>query len=182
MQDEALRADYSGYPPGDKRYTAPEVLASLHDEHANIAFVGDFYSLGAVLFEMFTGVNLGVHLFGFSYIQDLVVTMMQVPRGKRTTIYRQLVPSIVSGRALPSFDAFGNTIPASINSRLNQLYQSLAALDYEMRLRDFSSILRQIDICLLILRNEQRYINLRAEKQRRRLMWRPELERGLTHD
>jgi len=42
-------------PPGDRRYCAPEMLGCLHDEDPAIAFTSDFFSLGAILFEMFSG-------------------------------------------------------------------------------------------------------------------------------
>jgi serine/threonine protein kinase len=51
----------SGYqgPPGDFRYCAPEMLAILHDDIPEVALNADFYALGAILFELLTGTNLG---------------------------------------------------------------------------------------------------------------------------
>ena len=43
--------DYAGWPPGDIRYTAPEIISSLHDVTPHFAFKGDIFSLGATLFE-----------------------------------------------------------------------------------------------------------------------------------
>ncbi len=73
---EGIQADYSGLPPGDLRYTAPEILACLHDADPGIAKIGDLFSLGACAFEMLTGVPLGVQIF--EIVQELATTMASV--------------------------------------------------------------------------------------------------------
>lgn len=52
------------YPQGDWLYAAPEILAGLHDVDSEYSFGADFFSLGAILFEMFSGTKLGHHLGG----------------------------------------------------------------------------------------------------------------------
>src|SRR2546427_3758931 len=61
-ENHAIALDYSGFAPGDIRYMAPEMLASLHDDDPSIAYRADIYSLGSILFEMFWGVQLGPQL------------------------------------------------------------------------------------------------------------------------
>ena len=86
---------YAG-PPGDRRYCAPEMLACLHDENPAIAFQSDFFSLGAILFEMFSGNILGQLLFDRRFWEEIARTMLAVPIGQRRTVYNQIVASGVS--------------------------------------------------------------------------------------
>jgi hypothetical protein len=68
---------------------------------------------------------------------------------------------------LPSIRQFGATIPGSIAHRIDHLYQAMAALDFRIRSMDFISIFRQIDICVLLLRNQAKYDAWRAAKRQR---------------
>jgi len=60
-------------------------------------------------------------------------------------------------------------VPGSIRERIDALYQSLSHLDYRRRQSHFPSVFRQIDSCLLVLRNEEKYRRWRAEKRDRQL-------------
>jgi serine/threonine protein kinase len=164
----ALLSDYSGFPPGDKRYTAPELLAGLHDEDASIAFRADMFSLGAILFELLTGIILRLQVFDPNFADDLAAAMAAVPRGKRTEIYHQYVGAIASGHPLPSVAAFTTIVPPSVRDRVDDLYRGMAALDYRHRLCDFQQIFRRIDNCLLIVRNEERYRRWKEQKRQQR--------------
>ena len=163
----ALAATYGG-PPGDRRYCAPEMLACLHDENPAIAFISDLFSLGAILFEMFSGTILGLRLFEPQFWADIAQAMLAVRIGQRRTTYDQIVGSIANSRPLPNIGAFGAPVPPSIRDRLNELYRSLSSIDYRNRLCDFEQIFRKINICLLVLRNEQKYQRWLEEKRRRR--------------
>ena len=81
-----LIKDYAGFPPGDLGYAAPEILASLHDDDPRFGFGADIFSLGASLFEMFSGVPLGVQLFDQAFQEDLVQAMASIRRGDRKRI------------------------------------------------------------------------------------------------
>ena len=165
--EPALTSAYTS-PPGDRRYCAPEMLACLHDENPAIALTSDFFSLGAILFEMFTGTILGLRLFKPQAWADLAQAMLTVKVGLRRTTYDQIVRSIANSRPLPSVGAFGAALPLSIRDRVNDLYRSLSSINYRTRLCDFDRIFGQINICLLILRNEQKYLRWLEQKQRRR--------------
>ena len=156
------------FPPGDQRYSSPEMMACLHDVEAKFAFHGDFFSLGAVLFEMFTGMNLGVNLFGAKLLTDLTLPLSVVPRNQRLGIFNQIISSIEVRYPLPSIQAFNMNLPPCIHQRLNDLFKHLCCLDYRRRLISFPSIFRSIDGCLLILRNEAQYLSWQKEKERRR--------------
>ena len=162
----ALVAAYAG-PPGDLRYCAPEMLACLHDENPAIAFTSDFFSLGAILFEMFSGTILGLRLFEPRFWADLAQAMLPVQIGQRRATYNQIVGSIANSRPLPNIGAFGAPVPPSVRDRLNDFYRSLSSIDYRNRLCNFEQIFRKINICLLILRNAQQYQRWLEDKRRR---------------
>lgn len=165
--DDALLAHYPG-PPGDLRYTAPEMLAGLHNEEARIALHADIFSLGAILFELFAGTQLTLHIYDGAFEEDLIRMMGAVPSGRRVETYNHFVADLAAARPLPSVAVTGEPVPSCIRDRLDVLYQALSALDYRTRLRSFESMFRQINICLIILRNERQYRRwLEAKRQRR---------------
>jgi serine/threonine protein kinase len=156
------------WPPGDRRYAAPEMIACLHDEDPEIAFRADVFSLGASLFEMFTGALLTLHVFGSSFYDDLTAHMGAVRRGERTRIYNQIVESIANGHPLPSIRTFGPSVPASIADRVDDLYRGMTAIDYRARVSDFQHVFLKIATCQAILKNEKKYSCWLVEKRRRR--------------
>jgi serine/threonine protein kinase len=155
--------------PGDMRYAAPEIFAGLHDVDPRYAFKADVFSLGTILFEMLTGVNLGVHVFGPPLLTAFANHMMVVPRADRPSVYEQIVANISAANPLPSITAFAPLIPASIRSIVDQLYRGMCNFDYRARNCDFNSIFRHIDACVLILNNEVKYRRWQEEKRKRRL-------------
>jgi hypothetical protein len=144
------------------------MLAVLHDENPSIAFRGDFFALGAILFEMFSGTILGSRIYDSRFVADLAQAMLHVKRSQRRAIFDQLVPSIADARPIPSVSTFGSGVPSCLRESLDELVRRLSAIDYRKRLCDFSAIFNRVNICLLILRNEQKYQRWLAEKQRRR--------------
>jgi serine/threonine protein kinase len=167
--EEPNQAHYVG-PPGDLRYTAPELLSCLHAVDPGFALAADIYSLGAILFELFSGSSLGTVLFNRSYVNDLIRHMAHVPTQFRSDVYNGFVRGLASAHPLPSVSAYERLAPASIAVRIDQLYRSLACLDYHTRLCDFARIYRQIDICVLIVRHQAAYDRWNQEKRRRRLI------------
>ena len=163
----ALAATYRA-PPGDHWYCAPEMLACLHDEKPAIAFTSDFFSLGATLFEMFSGAILGLRLFDPQFWADIAQTMLAIPIGRRRATYDQIVGGIANSRPLPNISAFGAPVPPSIHDRLNDLYRSLSSIDYRKRLCNFDRIFHKINICLLVLTNEHKYQRWLKKKRKRR--------------
>jgi serine/threonine protein kinase len=155
-------------PPGDLRYASPEMLAALHDELPIIAFKGDFFALGAILFEMFSGTILGTRIYDGPFLSDLTQVMSSVKRGQRRALFDQLIASISDARQVPTVAAFGARVPSCIRDRIDDLVRRLASLDYRVRLCDFSTVFNSVNICLLILRNEDKYQRWLAERKRRR--------------
>ncbi len=165
--DDALLAHYAG-PPGDLRYTAPEMLAGLHNEDAHIALRADIFSLGAILFELFAGTQLTLLIYDGAFEEDLIRIMGAVPRGRRVETYNHFVADLAAARPLPSVAVTGESVPSCIRDRLDGLYQAMSALDYRARLRSFESIFRQINMCLIILRHERQYQQWLEAKRRRK--------------
>src|ERR1700683_3032816 len=161
-----LIKDYAGFPPGDLGYTAPEILASLHDDDSTVALGADIFSLGASLFEMFSGVPLGVQLFDQAFQFDLLQAMAPVRRGDRKRIYNQFVGGIANSRPLPAVAAFSPTIPPCITSVVDELYRSMAALDYRFRIRDFGIVFLKINRGILILDNDEKIRQWRRRREK----------------
>lgn len=155
-------------PPGDQTYVSPEMMACLHDVDPEFCFLGDFFALGAVLFEMFTSVPLGLVLFGPALLTNLTVPMINVPRDQRINIFDQIVSSLVSRYPIPTVQSLNPSVPPCIRQRLNKLISDLCCLNYRQRLNTFPGIFRGVDTCLLILRNQEHYRAWQEEKTRRR--------------
>lgn len=157
------------YPtaPGDIRYSSPEMLAGLHDQEPTLAFAGDIYSLGAILFELLTGVNLGVLALGWTDINDLIKMMSLVPGAERRRIYEGFVGQLETGHPLPSISSYTVAIPDFVVKRLDTLYQSMSSVDYRIRNVSFESIFRQLNWCIIALRNEQAYRRWLEQRRRR---------------
>jgi serine/threonine protein kinase len=164
---ERLSAVYGG-PPGDMRYAAPELLACLHDDDPQIALKGDIFSLGATLFELFTGLVLVPLIFDEASMKDLMFLMNSTKRGQRSRIYDGFVSSMSNAHPLPDVSAMGAMVPQCIVERIDRLFKSMAAIDYRTRLCDFERIFLQVQSSLLILRNEEKFGRWREEKRRRR--------------
>ncbi len=161
---KGLLKSYS-FPPGDWTYAPLEMIAAIHDLEPTIAYTGDIYSLGAVLFEMFTGTPLNLHLFNSSMLVNLNGIMNTVRPEDRFREFNKAISKVSNKYRLPDVRDFGSLVPASIAPILNRMYGQLAAIDYRQRARDCKSTFLQIEQCLLVLRNEAAYSRWR---QRRR--------------
>jgi serine/threonine protein kinase len=143
-------------PPGDLRYSAPELFACLHDDLPEIALRADFFSLGAILFELFTHIPLTLLLFDEPALTRLD-NLRSVPARQRLAEFIHLIQALTASKPLPDLRVIVPTIPGSICVQLNALYRSMACLDYRERLCDFVRIFNQINQCLIILRNAEKF-------------------------
>ncbi len=168
------------YPPGDWLYAPPEILAGLHDVDPEYAFGADLFSLGAILFELFSGTKLGHHLGSQGLHNNLCIHFANVKPAQRKSLYDQIVNSISDGYPLPRMGAQGPGIPPCIRDRVDDLYHQLAALNYRKRLTDFQGIFRRIDTCILILKHEEKYKRWREQKERFRQAREAKREHGGT--
>lgn len=163
-----LMLEYSFFP-GDVRYAAPEMLACIHDVRPEVALAADFYALGAILFELFTGYPFGsLLLLDANYLSGLLA-LCSVERSKRLAIYQELLPAIAD-RQLPIVSDFDDSAPRAIREHLDGLVSELVRLDYRRRLTDFGGIFKRVDVLLIILRNELSYTRWRQLRERRRVV------------
>lgn len=151
-------------PPGDLRYTAPEMIACLHDVDARYAYVADIYSLGAILFEMFSGSQLNLHVFDHGTLADLNRSMNAVNRKDRLRIYHEFAAAMADSHPLPSLSVLGSEVPNSILRSVDRLYMAMGAVDYRRRLADFDVIFGRINRMLLILDHEAKYREWRKRR------------------
>ena len=148
---------------GDRLYTAPELFAAMGDEDENLFYCGDMFSLGAILFEMFTKNNLITLLFDPGFQLDLLQHFLLIDPLRRREVFGDLVGQIAQQKRLPDIHELSDSVPNCIRIRLNRLYKGLANLDYRRRTRDFWVIFTEINRCVTILRNEQTYQRLRRK-------------------
>ena len=95
------------FAPGDRRYSSPEMLACLHDEDPRIGYKCDFFSLGAILFELFTGAVLGLYAFDLQYYSDLSQFARAVKPGEKHSTFNSIVDTIKANHPLPDLEVFG---------------------------------------------------------------------------
>lgn len=161
----ALIPNYQA-PPGDMGYAAPEIMASLHDVNPSFAIRADIYSLGAILFELFTRTPLVLHHLDAATLGTLRQTMNAVDRSARVQIYNGFVANMADAHPLPKMSHFGSVAPPCVIPLLDKLYQDLAAVDYRRRLCDFNAIFSLISTCIFVLQHEDGYRRLRAFRAR----------------
>jgi serine/threonine protein kinase len=163
-----ILADYAGQPPGAIPYTSPEIVSSLHDVDATYAYKGDIFSLGAILFELVTGVVLGPQIYDLKYQRDLLEHMASVPRNLRKQVFDGFITELADKRTLPDIRAFGTPTRKCVIPTIDDLYKKAAALDYRKRTGTFEQIYLKIDQALLVLRNEDKYKRWREQRERYR--------------
>jgi serine/threonine protein kinase len=156
--------DYAGIPPGDIRYTAPEIISSLHDITPHFAFKGDMFSLGAILFELFTRTVLGNQLFDAQFQEDLLQHMAVIPRDKRREAYDGFITQMADSRPLPHIQAYAPSVRRCVLPIINDLYKNMAALDYSKRTSDFEYVFLKIEQALIVLRNEDKLRKWREQR------------------
>ena len=141
---------YDNYtrPAGDTTYIAPELMCGLQFKDS-LNFSADFYSLGLILYELFTKTKLGLEIFHDRF--DIIRCFFSTPETNRVGYFDKLIQDIARSRPLPDIRTANSEIPKALTPHLDSLYKSLAALDYKCRLTDFSVIFTKIQICTKIL-------------------------------
>lgn len=145
--------EYYG-PPGDLRYSAPEILAGLHEADARTALASDLFSLGAILFQLFTGLPLGLFIYDDDFMTAFPAHMFSVPTNQRRQVFDGIVEDLVNAHPLPGIRESGGEIPRCIEQRVEELYRLLTGLDYRVRAHDFGRVFRLLEMCFACLRYE----------------------------
>jgi serine/threonine protein kinase len=146
---------------GETFYTAPEMFG-LTPEDAEAFRRADIYSLGAILFEMFTKQLLYPYIFDERFRSQISEIIRygagNLPfAGERL---RQTVGQIVRDVRLPEIYDFDNDVPVIICKRLNRLYKGMTNLDHRKRICDFQVIFGEVDRCIEVLQNRAKYERL----------------------
>jgi len=154
-------------PVGDIRYVAPELLfGGLHfsDHHS---FCADIYSLGAILFELFTKTILSDYIFKEDEIGAILVNFHTIPENKRIEIFDGFIGGFSKNRELPSIKEYDTNIPKDLVHEVDMLYRSLACLDYRRRQSDFQRIFHRINICEKVIKYHKKIERWRKKKEER---------------
>lgn len=148
------------YWVGATYYCAPELYCGIGIGDG-IAYCADIFAPGAVLFEMFTEQVLTQYLGVnqqevWNSLMKLKRYLAGLPVKDQTLYYSTVIDSIVGPDRFPDIYAFNDFVPNSIKRELNWLYKRLTNPDFTKRLTDFTVIHRRLDICLLLLRHEEK--------------------------
>ena len=154
---------------GDRSYTAPELLFGAEDR-LDAFFLGDFYSLGAILYEMLTQQVLFDDVLDGRLLRTLNQESMDVEDEQLEQWSLNKIKELAANHPLPGIQPIGGRLPAGVEHRINRLYQGLANLDYTRRWQSFNRVFDELNMCTIALtRQEQlrRLVAFRAAWQRR---------------
>jgi len=158
---------YYPYPVGDMRYTAPELLCGLYfSDYYN--YYADIYSLGLILFELFTKVQLGSEIFRNPERMDLISHFRLVPERNRIEVFDESIESFAKAKDLFSVRMYDDSIPKAIAQEIDKLYQGMVCLDYRKREVDFQRIFLRINICEKVIRNFKKYEKWKKRKEKKK--------------
>jgi serine/threonine protein kinase len=155
-------------PVGDLRYAAPEVLAGLDLPDG---FIGeaDFYSLGAILFELLTSQQLSTFSIGdLSRLYDFMNHLRAVPPASRQVVFEGFVSGV--GPKIPNLRALAPDLPRCAFPLLDEILTLLAHFDFRKRARDLTRVRRLLRSCRLVVKHHARYASMleRRRATRRR--------------
>ena len=138
-------------PVGELRYTAPELLCLLYFSDP-LNHYADIYSLGTILFELFTKTVLSANIFRENEIIDLISLFYQIPERERKSAFDQFIDGFAEERELPSIRLYDETLPKSVAQEIDRLYKNLASLNYKRRETNFERIFLMINICEKVIK------------------------------
>jgi serine/threonine protein kinase len=142
-------------PVGDLRYAAPELFSGV-DIPQGWNRAADLYSLGCILFELITSRQLIEFTFGdANNALDFAAHLMARSAQDRLGIFHGFLEQ--HGHALPNVRTINPLIPKCVAGYLDDLLAELTAFDYRARRVELTSAVRVLDICRIVLTNEQRY-------------------------
>lgn len=151
-------------PVGDLRYAAPELLFGL-DGGTVFQCEADMYSLGAILFEIFTKAPLSSYLDPI--IKKLFYQFSAIPVQNKKQVFDGIIATISANNKLPDILSCAppGTIPNCISGRLDRLYKYLSNLDYRSRMTSWDSIFNQLNIMTIICKLERDRQHSRAHRR-----------------
>lgn len=159
-------------PVGHTGYVSPEIFFSIGiaDEYV---YKSDMFSLGAILFEMFTNTVFTPEIYDNNFFVNcnlIAKILNSAHTSSRLQIYRDSVSAFRNTVKIPNIYSYNDKVPNSIKYRLNDLYKALVDIDCTRRLSNSDIIYRKLNICVKILSNQRIYDNWLEEKRRRQLI------------
>lgn len=157
-------------PVGDINYIAPETFCKLGISDLQV-FNADLFALGAIFFEMFTNQVLANYIYSDQNFVSSLLRLNQIlptRETQRVDKYLEIIDPISSSVKFPSIYDFDDYVPKSIKFFLDELYKDLTKINFRKRLSNFTNIYRRLDICMIILRNEEKYQTWRLRKEKMR--------------
>jgi len=155
-EDERLAADYFA-PVGEIRFSAPELFfgsGNSPDLHKG----SDWFSVGSVVFETVTGMNLYVAIgLGNDDLVQMMQRYAQLPPAERLQQFLRVVEGISGQYPVPSVREFQHQpwlsgVTTETLSSLDGLITALCHFDFRKRLQVFEAILRKVDISAMHVR------------------------------
>ncbi|HLN64504.1 MAG TPA: protein kinase [Symbiobacteriaceae bacterium] len=132
-------------PITDHKYAALELFCGLGRDPAMFA-VGDVFSLGATLYELWTGRFLTEDLYDRGLVNDLGELFYRLAdENKRLQNYQKAVAVLKRKWPLPDLREASVGRWAESAQQIHHLYSRMAALDYAERCSDFAWILHELD-------------------------------------
>ncbi|WP_026081077.1 protein kinase [Paenibacillus sp. PAMC 26794] len=141
-QGERYTRWYSIFVP-NHLYGAPELYCGFAFTPTQFP-VADFYQLGAILFELWTGKRLMNFLYQREFMLDFGHLFCYVQDGKRQENFRRAIQVIKEKYPLPHVDDLTTGHWKQAAETVNEVYQAMAELDYEKRCTDFDWVQRQL--------------------------------------
>ncbi|MCP1133371.1 protein kinase [Paenibacillus polysaccharolyticus] len=142
-QGERYTRWYSIFIP-NHLYGAPEMYCGF--AYTSTQFpVADFFQLGAILFELWTGRRLMNYLFQREFMLDFGQLFCYVQDGKRQDNYRRAIQVIKDKYKLPDVDDVTTGFGKEVAKTINEVYQAMAELDYEKRCTDFVWVQQRLE-------------------------------------
>jgi serine/threonine protein kinase len=161
-----LAPSYS-LPPGDLRYSAPETAAGF-DLTQTLSRGADIYSLGAILFELFSGQLLqSYHFATIAKLRQFSTAMQNVPQNQRMTVFHGFLDA--QSDRLPDLRRINPDLPKCAYPPLQQLLRATAHFDYRQREASFDRIDRLAQIVELVVRNQESYMRMRSHCRSRNI-------------
>jgi hypothetical protein len=105
---------------------------------------------------MVTSKIFGDFVYTFEYLRRLGNIFRMMPALSREDMFRNLLPSIISSHPMPKLSDITKRTPASISTRLDNLYKKLVEPNSEKRLNNFEELFTELEIMIRILRYEEK--------------------------
>ncbi|WP_394578518.1 serine/threonine protein kinase [Cytobacillus firmus] len=141
-QGERYTRWYSIFVP-NHLYGAPELYCGFAFTSAQFP-VADFFQLGAILFELWTGLRLMNFLYEREFMMDFGHLFCYVQDEKRRDNYQRAIQVIKKNFPLPNVTDLTTGPWRQGAEIINEIYQAMAELDYEQRCTDFDWVQRKL--------------------------------------